>query len=101
MKKMYYISTKERLNGDHLVHSENCPFLSENKDMILLGSFKSVSEAIIEGTSCFRKVEKCPFCSRSHKNEDSCITGLKDMEVLFVSAVPDHNDYDFMICCTN
>lgn len=101
MKKMYYISNKERLNGDHLVHSENCPFLSESKDMIELGCFNSVSEAIIEGNSCFRKVDKCPFCLRNHKNERSCISRFKDIEALVVSANIYYNDYDFMISCTN
>ncbi|NMD02282.1 MAG: hypothetical protein GYA71_03315 [Bacteroidales bacterium] len=69
--------------------------------MIFLGSFLSVSEAIREATSFYMKVEKCPFCLRNHSTKHSFISVLKDTQALFVSALPDHDDFDFMICCTN
>ena len=101
MKQNYYISIKERLNGDHLVHRQDCPFLSERKDMILLGSFMSVSEALIRGMSRFRKVGRCPFCSGYHTSNASCLAGQKDNEKLTLSAVRKQSDYDYMVYCIN
>jgi hypothetical protein len=101
MKLIYYVSRKERLNGEHLVHSQYCPFLAGRKDMILLGRFSSVSEALSSGTSRFSKVGKCPFCSGYHMSDTACTDVRKINKSIPVTPVRDANDYDFMVCCLN
>lgn len=101
MEQMYFISIKERLNGDHIVHSGNCPLMAERKDLIFLGTFRSVSEALAKGMHRFSKVEKCPFCSGYHMDCAPCISSQQEKEMPLLSAVSDCDNYEFMICCNN
>ena len=101
MKLMYYVSRKERLNGEHLVHSQDCPFLAGKKDMIVLGRFNSVSEALMRGTSRFRKLGRCPFCSGYHKSDAPCPDRKVTEARLPLPVLRDENVYDFMVCCIN
>ncbi len=97
---MFFISTKERLNGDHIVHTENCPLMADRKDLIFLGTFRSVSEALLKGMDRYSRVEKCPFCAGYHK-DCHCNSGKHEKAKSLVPAVSDCDSYDFMICCKN
>ena len=101
MEKMFFISKKERLNGDHIVHSENCPLMADRKDLIFLGTFRSVSEALLKGMDRFSRVEKCPFCSGYHRDGASCISGRPEKGKSLFPVLSDCDYFDFMVCCNN
>lgn len=101
MEKMFFISTKEMLNGDHIVHTENCPFMAGRKDLIFLGTFRSVSEALLKGMNHFSKVEECPFCSGFHRNTACISVKHNKKRKSLILAASECDSYDFMICCKN
>lgn len=100
MEKMFFITRKEMLKGYHIVHTENCPFMTDRTDLIFLGTFRSVCEALLKGMNLFSKVEECPFCSGCHRNS-VCNSVRHNKRKSLVPPTSDCDNYDFMICCKN
>jgi len=66
MCKKYFIGIKPGSGGFHIIHHEECPFVPEEHKRIFLGNFISSHDAETAGTKFFRKLYRCPFCSKGH-----------------------------------
>jgi hypothetical protein len=64
MKKKYYVSKIMQFKGDNEVHDENCRWLPDPANRILLGEFNNCQDAVREANWYFKKVNGCYFCSK-------------------------------------
>ncbi len=69
MVSRYYITKKCRTNDRHAIHKENCPFLSDDENIILLGHFLSTDDAVAEGYKHFDHSQCCRFCIPEKKEK--------------------------------
>lgn len=65
MKQKYYVSKVMQANGDHEVHDENCRWLPDLPNRILLGEFYNCQDAVRAAQSYYIKVNGCYFCSKT------------------------------------
>ncbi|ELV7517801.1 hypothetical protein [Photobacterium damselae] len=59
----YYVNQNAQANGDHEVHSENCPYLSQIHKKGYLGCFEYCGDAVIEAKKYYPKANGCVHCS--------------------------------------
>lgn len=67
----YYAVLKHRLNENHAVHKEGCPFLHDDEKSIYLGEFSSGQDAVNESQRFFSRTKGCIFCSEDHNLSDN------------------------------
>jgi hypothetical protein len=67
MAAKYYVAVRPRINENHAVHKEGCPFLNENEKRIFLGVFSSSLDAVKASRRYFFSSEGCMFCSKEQK----------------------------------
>jgi hypothetical protein len=100
-RRYYLINSRSLVNGEHVIHRNDCPLLPGPGSRFLLGSFNSPSDAREEGLKHFEKVKCCPFCM----NETHSIHNIrKTAEHVFpeacssfdhIKALPDSG----LMCC--
>jgi thioredoxin-related protein len=67
MAAKYYVAVRPRINENHAVHKEGCPFLADEEERIFLGVFTSNHDAVKESRQHFFSSEGCVFCSKEQK----------------------------------
>jgi len=67
----YYIGTKPGIDGNYTVHRHDCPLLPDHGRRILMGIFRSPSDAIRGGRLFHTRLVLCPFCLKDHKEFNS------------------------------
>lgn len=60
----YYVRIKPQLNGENVVHEENCPFLDGVRRKRYLGEFISAQDAINEAQRFYEHSKGCLFCNK-------------------------------------
>jgi|LSQX01.1.fsa_nt_gb hypothetical protein len=100
--KDYYISTNARMDGSYTVHCRRCPLIDYDTNMISLGKFETVGEALEKGRDYFFNVRECPFCLGVKKK------GIEGNGLPMAGYCPDNAVHhisaecqDAYICCTN
>ena len=66
----YYVAVRPRINENHAVHKEGCPFLTNDEKRIYLGAFKSDQDAMSEGHRHFAMTKGCLFCCKEKESGD-------------------------------
>lgn len=59
----YYLNKHPQLNGDHEVHSEDCPYLPDYEDRIELGNFWDCEDAMKVARKKAKPVNGCFYCA--------------------------------------
>lgn len=94
----YLMNLRPDLNGAHLIHKHDCPFIPGYYSRILLGSFSTPEDALKKGMEFSPSVKRCRFCSGYNQGEkdeaeagfsysNKMITGCKDVEPDMVSGL--------------
>jgi len=86
MTEKYFISTRPRISGSHIVHRHGCPFLPDTGKRIPLGVFQSSQEAVMEGREFFGRAERCPFCSKEHNETERRTIAVKRIIPALISS---------------
>jgi hypothetical protein len=60
----YYVDRSPQANGDHEVHSSDCPRLPSEENRLDLGSFKNCHGAVREASKYYSQVNGCQHCSK-------------------------------------
>lgn len=99
----YYVAVGPQTNGNHAVHKEGCPFISENEKRIYLGKFGSGRDAIEESTIHFKKTECCLFCSKESKifNDDYVSINLTNADMVQGELHVPAAFHQSFFCCIN
>ena len=71
MTAKYYAAVRPRLNENHAVHKEGCPFLHDDEKSIYLGEFRSGQDAVNESHRHFNRTKGCLFCSEDPPLSDN------------------------------
>jgi hypothetical protein len=102
MAAKYYVALRPRLNENHAVHKEGCPFL-ENEERIFLGSFSSSIDAVKASRRHFFSSEGCSFCSKEQKVRDVKIMSYDLIEKELIPNEPEGSllFQEAMVCCVN
>jgi hypothetical protein len=75
MSTKYYLSKRPNSGNRHHVHQDDCPFITDNKNMIYLGEFNSEEKALIEGEKYVSEATCCRFCLKEGaENEAMALT---------------------------
>ena len=86
MAKKYYVAVRPRINENHAVHKEGCPFLNQNEKRIFLGVFSSSLDAVKASRRHFFSSECCLFCSKEQKPHN---LKTKTKELVEKELIPD------------
>ena len=86
MAKKYYVAVRPRINENHAVHKEGCPFLNRNEKRIFLGVFNSSLDAVKASRRHFFSSEGCVFCSKEQKPHN---LKTKTKELVEKELIPD------------
>ena len=65
MLEKYYLNKNARLNVSREIHKEGCIDMPEARDLLPLGSFSTIQEALEEAQKHYIKVSGCFFCSKA------------------------------------
>ncbi|MDT0675413.1 hypothetical protein [Autumnicola musiva] len=60
----FYIAKKIRINNLHVIHTEFCELLPEERERIKLGHFEHIEKALIAGQEKFKYVRLCKHCCK-------------------------------------
>ena len=60
--KTYYVNNNEQLNGDHEVHTDDCPYFKSIVSKKELGQFSSCKPAVEEAKKTYSKSNGCKTC---------------------------------------
>ncbi len=103
MSEKYYIATRPRLNENHSVHKENCPFLPENGKRIYLGLFSDPHDALNEGKRHYSSSHNCLFCSKKKetKLKDLVFAEISEISNLLTSERVSVSRENTFLCCVN
>lgn len=63
--KKYYVNKNAQTNGDHEVHTEDCPYLPNVENRKYLGEFYSCTSAVTEAKKTYHQSNGCKTCSNS------------------------------------
>src|SRR5450759_297283 len=103
MTAKYYAAVRPRLNENHAVHKEGCPFLHDDENSIYLGEFSSGQDAVTESHRHFNRTKGCLFCSKDHTLVDEKPT-LSDRVIKDIIPskleIPISSHHD-LFCCLN
>lgn len=58
----YYVNDHAQNNGDHEVHMEGCPYLSQARSTTYLGEFANCREAVAAAKRIYSKSDGCYHC---------------------------------------
>ncbi len=61
MAKKYYLNRNIQDNGDMEIHAEDCTYLPDEKNQILIGEFNNANDAI---DAARKKIDGCMHCSK-------------------------------------
>lgn len=62
MYKHYYANKNEQSTGEHEIHTSDCKYLPDSKNLLYLGYFDNCKKAIEEAKKYYRSVDGCYFC---------------------------------------
>jgi hypothetical protein len=66
--KNYYVNNTEQKNGDHEVHTDECPYFKVIVSKKYLGLFSSCKPAVDEAKKTYPQSDGCAYCcSECHK----------------------------------
>jgi len=69
MKAKYYIGERRNIDGNHVLHKEECPFLTDTDKAINLGMCHSPQMARNLGKLLFKKIDVCLFCCKEFHDQ--------------------------------
>ena len=102
MTLKYYIGAKPGIDGNYTIHRQDCPLLPDSGRRILMGIFRSPSDALKRGLMFHKRPALCPFCLKSDAEEfrepDFCSDSGND---LIVSAKLKSGLTDLLVCVVN
>ena len=103
MEAKYYVAARPRTNETHPIHTEGCPFLSDDEKNIYLGMFRSGKDALSISRQHFLNSSRCPFCSKETETVENQSMHFSDESAATISAAIQmpvfyHNT---MFCCVN
>jgi hypothetical protein len=99
----YYVAVRPRINENHSVHKEGCPFLKYDKKSIYLGEFSLEKDAIKEGKRHFVKAKGCIFCSDDQSINEEKQLNYKGVEknLVFGESEPLLFFHQSLVYCVN
>ena len=103
MAAKYYVAVRPRINENHAVHKEGCPFLADEEERIFLGVFASNHDAVKESRRHFFSSEGCVFCSKEQKphNVKTMTNELVEKELIPAELEGSSLFYEGLIYCVN
>ena len=103
MAAKYYVAVRPRINENHAVHKEGCPFLADEEERIFLGVFASNHDAVKESRRHFFSSEGCLFCSKEQKphNVKTMTNELVEKELIPAELEGSSLFYEGLIYCVN
>ncbi|MGC1391667.1 MAG: hypothetical protein WA816_11570 [Bacteroidales bacterium] len=103
MISKYYVAVRPRINENHSVHKEGCPFLNYDEKSIYLGEFSLEKDAIKEGERYFIKAKGCIFCSeeQSIREEKQLTYKWVEKDLIFGESEPLLFCHQSLVCCVN
>jgi len=60
----YYVNKQAQANGDHEVHTSDCPYLPSVQNRLYLGQFSNCHEAVREAKKHYPQSNGCYYCSK-------------------------------------
>ncbi|WP_281920999.1 hypothetical protein [Flavobacterium collinsii] len=60
--KTYYVNDTEQENGDHEVHTDECPYFKSIASKTLLGFFSNCKDAVDQSKKTYHNSDGCAYC---------------------------------------
>ena len=60
--KNYYVNNTAQSNGDHEVHTDDCPYFKSIISKKYLGLFSNCKSAVDESKKTYPKSDGCAYC---------------------------------------